>query len=176
MQLGTQTGRLLADNGIDLVYGGAQVGLMGAVANACMAAGAKAIGVIPVFLSREEIAHHGLTELIMVESMHERKLKMSELADGFMVLPGGYGTLEELFEIVTWAQLGLHNKPIGLVNANGYYTAMVQQLEHMVQEGLLRQSNLDLLQIADTPEAVLQLMKDYQPVAGNDVLSSPEQT
>lgn len=149
---------------------------MGAVADACMAGGAKVTGVIPTFLSRKEIAHHGLTELIVVESMHQRKLKMSELSDGFIVLPGGYGTLEELFEIVTWAQLGLHQKPIGIVNANNYYSLLIAQLHKMVEEGLLRQSNLDLLLVAETPEAVLALMRNYKPAESVDFLSSPEQT
>lgn len=176
LKLAKQTGSLLAANSIDLVYGGAQVGLMGAVADSAMANGSKAIGVLPRFLSREEIAHPTLTELIMVESMHERKLKMSELADGFMVLPGGYGTLEELFEIVTWAQLGLHEKPIGIVNAENYYGLLIQQLDKMVDEGLLRQANRDILLVASTPDEVLGLMKEFKPIPGNDVMSNVEQT
>lgn len=176
MRSATEVGQKLAENNIDLVYGGAQVGLMGAVADAVMAKGGKVTGVIPHFLSREEIAHHGLTELIRVESMHERKTKMAELADAFITLPGGYGTLEELFEIITWAQLGLHNKPIGILNLNGYYDCLIAQLDHMVKAGLLRQINRDMLLVADNPIALLKLIKNYQAPPARPLLERDEQT
>lgn len=175
-QVAIDTGRLLVQQKLELVYGGAQVGLMGAVANAVLDGGLPVIGVIPHFLSREEIAHHGLTELILVESMHERKLKMSELADGFIALPGGFGTLEELFEIVTWAQLGLHDKPIGIVNVAGYYDFLINQLDHMVTQGLLKAKYRDMLLFADTPEAVLELMRAYEPPQRFPLIDSQDRT
>jgi len=116
-----QLGQTLAEENITLIYGGASVGLMGAVANGVLKNQGKAIGVIPEFLNTKEVAHTQLSELIQVESMHERKTKMSELCDGVIALPGGFGTLEELFEMLTWAQLGLHQKPIGILNVNGFY-------------------------------------------------------
>lgn len=176
MNAAKQVGEMLALNNIDLVYGGAQVGLMGAVADAVMAKGGQAIGVIPHFLSREEIAHHSLTELIKVDSMHQRKTQMAELADGFITLPGGYGTLEELCEIVTWAQLGLHKKPIGLLNLNCFYDHFIAQLDHMVQAGLLRQKNRDMLLVADTPETLLQAMQQYQAPDSVPLIETDEQT
>lgn len=172
----TEMGETLVNNNIDLVYGGAQVGLMGAVANAVLAKGGTVTGVIPHFLSREEIAHHGLTELIKVESMHERKTKMAELSDGFITLPGGYGTLEELCEIITWAQLGLHSKPIGILNLNGYYDHFIAQLDHMVKAGLLRQRNRDMLLVADTPQALLDAMAKYKAPASVPLIETDEQT
>lgn len=167
---------MLVRENIELVYGGAQVGLMGAVANTVLDGGVAVIGVIPHFLSREEIAHHGLTELIKVDSMHQRKLKMSELADGFITLPGGYGTLEELFEIITWAQLGLHDKPIGVVNAAGYYDFLINQLDHMVTQGLLKQKYRDMLLFADTPDELLQKMRAYEPPQRFPLIDSKDRT
>ena len=160
-----QLGALMGSKGIRLVYGGAQVGLMGVVADAVLKAGGEAIGVLPGFLGSKEIAHHGLSELIMVESMHERKQKMSELCDGVITLPGGYGTMEELFEFITWAQLGLHSKPIGLLNVAGYYDALVKLVDDMVKFELLKPINRDMLLISDNPEELLQLMHDYQAPA-----------
>ena len=127
-------GKFLAQNKIHLVFGGAKVGLMGAVAQGCLEAGGKVTGILPHFLKRKEIVHEGLTELIMVESMHERKMKLHEMGDGIIALPGGFGTLEELFEILTWAQLGLVKKPIGLLNWSGYYDALLQLLDHMCDQ------------------------------------------
>ncbi|WP_106181729.1 TIGR00730 family Rossman fold protein [Prauserella shujinwangii] len=148
-------GTLLAERGIGVVYGGASVGLMGAVADAALAAGGEVIGVIPENLLRVEIAHEGLTEQHVVANMHERKAKMAALADGFLALPGGAGTLEELFEVWTWAQLGLHAKPIGLVDAGGYYTRLGEFIDHMVEEGFLDTRSRDLVTIDADPAALL---------------------
>ena len=128
-------GSSLAKRGIGVVYGGAKVGLMGAVADGALGAGGEVIGVLPNFLRSKEIAHMGLTELIQVESMHERKLKMNELCDGVIALPGGYGTMEEFFEMITWAQLGLHQKPIALLNINGFYDSLINLVQTMVDHG-----------------------------------------
>src|SRR5918993_5316430 len=134
----TALGITLAHQRIEIIYGGAKVGLMGAVADAALSAGGKVTGVIPRFLRSKEIAHKNLTELIIVGSMHERKTKMHELCDGIIALPGGFGTLEELFEILTWAQLGLHKKPIGLLDVNGFYDNLNLLLQTMVHQGFLK--------------------------------------
>ncbi len=131
-------GKELGSRGIGLIYGGAKVGLMGAVADGALAAGARVTGVLPGFLEKKEIAHAGLSELILVDSMHERKTRMYELADGIVTLPGGYGTLDETFEVLTWAQLGLHTKPVGLFNCGGFYDGILRQLDTMVAAGLLK--------------------------------------
>lgn len=161
-QVTHQLGELFGEEGIDLIYGGAQVGLMGVIADATIKAGGRAIGVLPKFLGAKEIAHHGLHELIMVDSMHERKHKMSELCEGVITLPGGFGTMEELFEFITWAQLGLHKKPIGLLNIAGYYDALIRLLEDMVKFELLKPINRDMLIVSEDPVELLQLMKNYQ--------------
>ncbi|MCC2546798.1 TIGR00730 family Rossman fold protein [Hymenobacter sp. BT175] len=156
-------GRTLAERGITLVYGGGRAGLMGAVADGALAYGGQVIGVIPDFLADRELAHRGLTELHIVKSMHERKLKMSELAEGFVALPGGYGTLEELFEMLTWGQLGLHKKPIGVLNVKGFYNHLLALLDSMAAEGLLRQVNrAQTLDDAD-PGLLLDKMQAYEP-------------
>lgn len=155
-------GKTLAQNGITLVYGGASVGLMGAVANAALEAGGKVIGVIPSFLNSKEIAHIGLTELILVESMHERKAKMSELCEGVITLPGGFGTMEELFEMLTWAQLGLHSKPIGLLNTGGYYDALNYLVKTMEEKGFLKPVYRDMLLVSEDIEELLGKMKNYE--------------
>lgn len=151
-------GAELASRGISLIYGGGKVGLMGAIANSCMANGGKVVGIIPKFLVKEEIAHDRLTELIKVESMHERKLKMSQLADGFIALPGGYGTLEELCEMLTWVQLALVSKPIGLMNINGYYDSLITQFHVMIKNGLLKESNLKFFVQSNDGDELLQKM------------------
>lgn len=161
------TGQALATRGIGLVYGGAKVGLMGAVADGALAAGGKVTGVLPDFLRSKEIAHTGLTELIVVESMHARKTKMNELCDGIIALPGGFGTLEELFEILTWSQLGLHKKPVGLLNVNGFYDSLDALLQHMVKEGLLKEVNRTMLLIsADIDDLLLQMEQYVAPEVG----------
>ncbi|SHG40095.1 hypothetical protein SAMN05444396_11111 [Flavobacterium segetis] len=154
-------GETLAKQGIDIVYGGANVGLMGALADAALSAGGKVIGILPNFLKSKEIAHLHLTELIIVDSMHERKLKMNELCDGVIALPGGFGTLEELFEMITWAQLGLHTKPIALLNINGFYDPLLMMLQTMVDNGLLKEINRKMLLTSDTIDDLLLQMKNY---------------
>ena len=156
-------GKTLAEQNIELVYGGANVGLMGAVADGALNAGGKVIGVLPNFLRSKEIAHHGLTELILVESMHERKTKMNDLCDGVIALPGGFGTLEELFEMLTWAQLGLHKKPIAILNINGFYDSLIELLKGMVEKGLLKDVNQKMLLVSDNIEDLLNQMRNYVP-------------
>jgi len=157
----TLLGKTLAKQNIELVYGGANVGLMGAVADGVLNAGGKAIGVLPNFLRSKEIAHLGLTELILVESMHERKTKMSDLCDGVIALPGGFGTLEELFEMLTWAQLGLHKKPIAILNINGFYDSLIELTKVMVEKGLLKDTNQQMLLMSDNIDDLLDQMKNY---------------
>lgn len=160
-------GETLAKQNIELVYGGANVGLMGAVADGVLNNGGKAIGVLPDFLRSKEIAHLGLTELILVESMHERKTKMNDLCDGVIALPGGFGTLEELFEMLTWAQLGLHKKPIAILNINGFYDSLIQLTENMVNKGLLKDVNQQMLLVSDNIDDLLNKMKNYKaPTVG----------
>jgi uncharacterized protein (TIGR00730 family) len=144
-QAAAALGALLAERGLALVYGGAKVGLMGIVADACLAAGGEVIGVMPRLLVEKEVAHTGLSKLHVVESMHDRKALMAELSDAFIALPGGFGTLDELCEILTWAQLGLHAKPIGLLNVAGYFAGFVALLEHAVAEQLLKPVHHNLL-------------------------------
>ncbi|MFC9253765.1 TIGR00730 family Rossman fold protein [Amycolatopsis thailandensis] len=154
-------GTLLASRGIGLVYGGASVGTMGVIADAALAAGGEVIGVIPEALGSVEIAHAGLTELHVVADMHQRKAKMAALSDGFLALPGGAGTLEELFEVWTWAQLGLHEKPIGLVDVGGYYAPLLKFADHMVSEGFLSAGYRDMLSIDSDASVLLDGFADY---------------
>jgi uncharacterized protein (TIGR00730 family) len=156
-------GTLLAEEDVGLVYGGASVGLMGAVADAALAAGGEVLGVIPHGLASKEVAHPGLTELFVVGSMHERKALMADLADGFAALPGGLGTLEELAEALTWAQLGIHHKPCGLLNVAGFFDGLVGYLDHAELEGLLRPEHRALLLVEATPEALLARLRAYRP-------------
>jgi uncharacterized protein (TIGR00730 family) len=158
-------GRALAKEEITLVYGAAKIGIMGKVAQASINNHGKVIGVIPDFLKLKEVVHLGLQELITTKNMHERKLKMHELSDGFITLPGGFGTFEELFEIITWAQLGLHQKPIGLLNINGFYDDLINMLETMVTKGFLKIENLDLLIIDSTVDSLINKMKTFEPTA-----------
>lgn len=155
-------GETLAKQNIGLVYGGAKVGIMGAVADGVLNAGGKVIGVIPQFLRTKEVAHDNLTELIMVKTMHERKTKMHELCDGVIALPGGFGTMEELFEMLTWAQLGLHQKPIGLLNTNGFYNDLIQLVKQMVAKGFLKQINQDMLIVSNNVNELLTQMSNYK--------------
>ncbi|MFC7348409.1 TIGR00730 family Rossman fold protein [Chryseobacterium zhengzhouense] len=160
-------GKTLAKENIRLIYGGANVGLMGAVADGTIQNGGKAIGVLPHFLQSKEIAHTNLTELILVETMHERKTKMNELSDGVVVLPGGYGTLEEFFEMITWAQLGLHKKPIAILNIDGFYDDLMKMVQTMVDKGFLKQINQEMLLVSDNIDELLEKMKNYQaPTVG----------
>ncbi len=162
-KMATQLGTTMASQGIQLVYGGAQVGLMGTVADAVMSNGGSVIGIIPEFLSSKEIAHPNLTDLIVVHTMHERKAKMNELCDGVIALPGGYGTLEELFEMLTWGQLGLHNKPVGVLNVNGYYDHLIQLLNHMADNRLLSEVNRKMLLFDNTVDGLLDQMRNFLP-------------
>ncbi len=155
-------GQYLAEKGIRLVYGGASIGCMGAVAQGALEHGAEVIGVLPHFLNKREIAHLQLTDLIYVDSMHERKLKMHELSDACITLPGGYGTLEECFEMLTWAQLGLHHKPSAIFNVNGFYDHLIQQLDLMKNEGLLRPQHHQMLIHANDLETLFQELEAYQ--------------
>jgi uncharacterized protein (TIGR00730 family) len=156
-------GEELARRNISLVYGGASVGVMGAVADAVLESGGHVIGVMPAFLEEREIAHKNVSELIVVESMHERKAKMAELADGFIALPGGPGTLEEFFEIFTWAQLGLHQKPCGLLNINEYYTPLVSLFNHMTEEQFLQEKYRAMALVDTEPQGLLDQFNTYQP-------------
>lgn len=163
----TLLGQTLAKQNIQLIYGGANVGLMGAVADGVLLEGGKAIGVLPHFLQSKEIAHQNLTELILVETMHERKTKMNDLCDGVIVLPGGYGTLEEFFEMITWAQLGLHKKPIAILNIDGFYDDLIKLVQTMVDKGFLKQINQEMLLVSDSIDALLEKMRNYQaPMVG----------
>lgn len=161
MEQATLLGQTLAKQKIELVYGGSNVGLMTAVADGALGAGGIVIGVLPDFLRAKEVAHLGLTELLIVESMHERKMKMNELCDGVIALPGGFGTLEELFEMLTWAQLGLHKKPIAILNTNGFYDALIMLLNNMVDNGFLKRVNKEMLLVSSDIEDLLHKMKNY---------------
>ena len=157
-----QVGRVLASRGIDLVYGGAKVGLMGAVADGVLAGGGHVTGVIPGFLRIREVVHEHLSELIVVDTMHQRKARQYELCDGVMVLPGGFGTMDELFEILTWGQLGLHRKPVGILNMNRYYHGLMEVIDNMVREGFLKQINRDMVMISERIEDLLAIMEKYR--------------
>lgn len=153
----------LAHEGIGLVYGGGRVGMMGTIADAALAAGGEVIGVIPQSLMDKELGHGGVSELHVVCSMHERKQMMVDLSDGFIALPGGFGTLDELFETLTWLQLGFHGKPVGLLNAHGFFDGLLVFLDHMVAQGFLRQAHRDCLLVASEPAALLEKMRQFHP-------------
>lgn len=157
-----ELGHTLAEAGIGLVYGGASVGLMGTLADAALEAGGEVIGVMPRSLSERELAHPGLSELYVVDSMHARKAQMEALADGFIALPGGLGTLDELFEILTWAQLGLHNKPCGLLDAGGYYRRLIAFIDHAVAEGFVHESHRGMIAIDASPKSLIQALDRYR--------------
>jgi uncharacterized protein (TIGR00730 family) len=158
-----QLATTIARRDMTLVYGGGNVGLMGIAANAALEAGGEVIGVIPADIAEKEVGHYGLTELQVVGSMHERKMRMAKLADGIIALPGGLGTLEELFEMLTWSQLGFHNKPIGLVNVAGYFDLLLAFLDHSVEERFVKQAHRDLLLMDRDPELLLDRMVGYEP-------------
>ena len=158
-------GHRLADRGIELVYGGAHVGLMGALADAALERGGRVTGVIPQSLVDREIAHPGLTDLRVVDSMHERKAQMAELADAFVALPGGVGTLEELFEVYTWNQLGLHAKPLGLFNARGYFDGLVRFLDHAVEERFVTPAHRAMLLVGADLDALLDGLAGWEAPA-----------
>jgi uncharacterized protein (TIGR00730 family) len=154
-------GNALAENNIKLIYGGASVGLMGAVADGALEAGGTVIGVLPRFLEAKEIAHEGLSQLVLVDSMHERKTRMNELSEGVIALPGGFGTLEEFFEMLTWAQLGLHKKPIALLNVNHFYDTLLTFMGNMVNQGFLKHENLKMILAEENIQTLLEAMKTY---------------
>jgi uncharacterized protein (TIGR00730 family) len=156
-------GELFAARQIGLVYGGGCVGLMGALADAALARGGEVIGVIPRFLDEREVGHKGLTELVVVDTMHERKAKMAALADAFVALPGGVGTLEELFEVWTWTQLGSQSKPVGLLDVDGFYLPLVAFADRLVAEGFVRPEDRAILEVADRGEALLERFASWQP-------------
>ena len=165
-------GRHLAQQGITLIYGGARVGLMGVLANAVLETGGQVIGVIPKDLVRKEIAHTGLTRLHVVESMHERKARMADLADAFMLLPGGFGSWEEFWEVVTWSQLGYHTKPCGVLNIAGYYTGLLSFASQAVAEGFVRPAHRDMILADEEPERLLAALNVATPVAETKWIST----
>lgn len=155
-------GKYMAENGYRLVYGGSKLGLMGEIANTILENGGEVVGVMPKGLFAGEVVHRELTELIEVGGMHERKAKMSELSDGFIAMPGGFGTYEELFEVLCWAQIGIHKKPIGLYNINGYFEPMMQMVKYSIQEGFSNESHLKLIHSSSYPEELIQLMSSFK--------------
>lgn len=159
-----KVGVFLAKRKIELVYGGSKLGLMGQVAKGVLDNNGKVTGVIPDFLKTKEVAHTGLTNLITTQDMHERKLKMHDLSEGFIALPGGFGTLEELFEILTWGQLGLHRKPVGILNSEGYFDDLLELLEKMVEKGLLKEENLGLVLVSSNINDLFEKMQNYKPM------------
>jgi len=159
-----QFGELISKNDMTLVYGGGKVGLMGILADAVIETGGKSIGVIPQSIVELEIAHDNLTELFIVDSMSERKIKMTELSDAFVALPGGFGTLDELAEVLTYNQLRIIDKPVGLLNVNGYFDPMISFFNHAVEEGFVREEHRNNIFISDDADELLEMLKDYQPV------------
>lgn len=151
----------LSEKNITLIYGGGSVGVMGVLADEILAKNGKVIGVIPQFLMDKEVGHLGITEMFITKNMHERKQKMADLAEGFMILPGGFGTLEEFFEVLTWLQLGLHQKPIGILNVNGYYHHLLLQIDVMVEQGFLKPENRALILSDEDAEKLIQKMNDF---------------
>ncbi len=163
LELARRTGVALVERGFGVVYGGANRGLMGAVADAALAAGGEVIGVLPYGLQAMEVAHEGLTRLDLVDTLHERKARMMELSDGFLVLPGGHGTLEEFFEVLTWLQLAIHDNPVGVVDMDGYYEHVVAHLDLAMREGFIRPEHRSMLVVESELERVLDAMESYEP-------------
>ena len=166
-----QFGTTLAANNIVLVYGGGNVGLMGVAADAALAQGGRVVGVIPEFLKAKELAHQGVTELYVTRTMHERKALMEDLSGGFIALPGGFGTYDEFFEMLTWAQLSVHSKPIGLLNVDGFFDPLMAMVSHGVTEGFIAKGNLDLFMVSDDLDDLLAQMNAYRPKLVNKWLS-----
>ncbi len=161
-------GSIMADSGIRLVFGGGRVGLMGLIADSVLASGGEVVGIIPRFLDQVEVGHNEVTELIVTENMHDRKAKMAQLSDGFVILPGGLGTLDETFEILTWKQLGLHDKPVVIVDLDGYWKPLVDMIDHMVAENYARPENRDLFRVVASVEDVLPAL-DAMPAFTHEV-------
>lgn len=166
-------GHALAARGLGLVYGGGRVGLMGAIADAVLERGGEVIGVIPEDLVKKEVAHKGLSDLRVVGSMHERKALMARLSDGFIAMPGGFGTLDEFCEILTWAQLGLHQKPCGVLDVGGYFDLFLKFVDHSVAQGFVRAEHRDLVLVERAPEALLDAFESYKPVNLDKWLKKP---
>ena len=156
-------GSEIAKRGLSLIYGGGNIGLMGVIADQVLEANGTVHGVIPKFLSEKEVGHQGLTKMSFVDSMHQRKQMMSELSDAFVAMPGGFGTLEELCEILTWIQLGLINKPVGILNVDSFFDPILSQFDIMVNEGFLKQQNQNILISSDSPELLLKWLEEYKP-------------
>lgn len=167
-------GETLATRNIHLVYGGGNIGLMGVIANMVLQEGGRVTGVLPHFLNKKEIGNLDIDELILVDSMHERKQKISNISDGFIAMPGGLGTLEELAEMMTWTQLGLSRKPIGLLNINGFYDLLLQHFDKMVKEGFMKENNRSMLVSDEDPEALLDKMLDFKPIKTPNWLQSDQ--
>ena len=164
LELTYQLGKAIAVKNMTLVYGAAKIGLMGKVAQGALDAKGNVIGVIPKFLQTKEIVNTQLTELIVTDNMHDRKILMYDKSDGFIIIPGGFGTMDEFFEITTWGQLGLHTKPIGILNVNGYYDALIKQCKVMVRSGFLQQENLDAVIVDSTIDGLFDKMNNYKPL------------
>jgi uncharacterized protein (TIGR00730 family) len=176
LQMAGNVGASLAREGIELVYGGGSVGLMGAVADAVLQADGHVIGVIPRFLATRELLHEGISDLRLTETMHERKALLSELSDGFIALPGGLGTFEELFEVLTWAQLGLHRKPIGLLNVAGYFDPLIAMIDRAIADGFCRDKHRQLFVVDDQPESLLQKLREQEMPTVKKWIPSTDQT
>ena len=158
-----ELGSVIAQAGVGLVYGGAKVGLMGTIASAALKEGGEVFGVIPKQLIEKEVAHEGLTKLHIVNSMHERKKLMADLSDGFIAMPGGFGTLEEIFEVVAWGQLNFHSKPVGLLNVGGYFDSMIKFLDHTVKEEFIKPEHRKMILVDEKPKPLLNKLKNYIP-------------
>jgi uncharacterized protein (TIGR00730 family) len=163
-------GRILAEQEIELVYGGASVGIMGELADAVQEHGGHVTGIIPQQLMEKEAAHTGIRDLIVVASMHQRKSQMADMSDGFIALPGGIGTLEGFFEILTWGQLGIHAKPSGILNIEGYFDGLTGFLDHAVQEGFFTEAHRDAILVESSPEKLLEQMRAYSPPEGEKLM------
>jgi hypothetical protein len=163
LQAARLAGQTLAERGVTIIFGGGGTGMMGALADGALAAGGKVLGIIPRRFNNAELAHLGVSEMRVVETMHERKAAMAELAQAFIALPGGYGTLEELFEILTWSQIGLHTKPVGLLNVRGYFDLLLAFVEHMRGEGFIYDEHRALLACEAEPQALLRRLEDFRP-------------
>lgn len=163
VEAANELGKVIAQAGMGLVYGGAKVGLMGEVASAALKEGGEVFGVIPKQLVDKEVAHDGLTKLHIVGSMHERKALMADLSDGFITMPGGFGTLEEVFEVVAWGQLNFHNKPVGLLNVSGYYNNLIKFLDHTVEENFIKPEHREMILVDENPKQLLEKLSTYSP-------------
>lgn len=166
MTAAREMGAVIARRGLRVIYGAGSTGLMGAVADGALEAGGEVIGVIPEYFNTPQLAHNGLTQLEVVDTIHQRKARMAEIADAFTALPGGYGTFEELFEILTWAQIGLHTKPIGLLNTRGYFDPLVEMVDHARREGFIYAEHRALFEVAGRADELLARLENHNPPEG----------